>query len=97
MRHLLVTYDHATEAIEAATALEEAQVADAVLIPRPRTLKAGCGVALRTPLASASRVIGLLLRAGKLGATYAGEQGRAWQPRTTDELLAGDDPAEAPP
>lgn len=88
MAYVLVTYDRATEAIEAATLLEEAGLAEAVLVPRPRTLTAGCGVALRLPRAQAARALGILLRSGRLGSPYVGEPRKGWKPAPVGELTA---------
>jgi hypothetical protein len=86
MGYLLVTYDRTTEAIEAATLLEEAGLAEAVLVPRPRTLTAGCGVALRIPWTAATRAVGILLRGARLGSTYVGEPRKGWKPVPLHDL-----------
>lgn len=88
MPYVLVTYDRPTEAIEAATLLEEAGVAEVMLVPRPRTLGAGCGVALRMPQREAAKAVGILLRNGKLGRPYLGEPKKDWTPVSPSDLVA---------
>lgn len=88
MAYVLITYDRATEAIEAATLLEEAGVGEAVLVPRPRTLTAGCGVALRIQQREAAKAVGVLLRNGRLGSPYLGEPKKGWTPVSPSELTA---------
>ncbi|MCX7597991.1 MAG: DUF3343 domain-containing protein [Armatimonadetes bacterium] len=91
MPYLLLTYDRTTEAIEAAMLLEEAGLTEAVLVPRPRSLVAGCGVALRVPRQDAVRAAEILLRGGRLGNPYLGDPRKGWDPVSPSELIAATD------
>ena len=84
---VLITYDRAHDAMDAAALTDEAGLTEAVLVPRPRTLTARCGVALRTPTSSARAVVSLLLASGKLGAVYCGGIKSGWRPCPTEEIM----------
>jgi hypothetical protein len=84
---VLITYDRVHDAIEAAQVTEDAGLAEAVLVPRPRTLAARCGVALRMPSAIAREAVGLLIAAGRLGAVYCGKPKEGWRPCPTGEIM----------
>ncbi len=84
---VLLTYDRAHDAMDAASLTDEAGLTDAVLVPRPRTLSARCGVALRAPASSARAVVSLLLASGKLGVVYCGSPKSGWRPCPTEEIM----------
>jgi hypothetical protein len=77
--------------MEAADLVDDAGLAQAVLVPRPRTVTARCGVALRMPASVARRVVELLLASGKIGAVYRGSHNSGWRPCPADEIMG---PAE---
>lgn len=84
---VLIIYDRAHDAMDAAQVTEDAGLAEAVLVPRPRTLTARCGVALRMPSAIARDAVGLLIAEGKLGAVYCGKPKSGWRPCPTGEIM----------
>lgn len=91
MEYVLVTYDRSYDAMEAMELLVKHGVGGAVLIPRPRTISASCGIALRVELQSAGKALALLLRAGLIGDVYSSDDGKSWQPASVSELLEKED------
>ncbi|MCD6352407.1 MAG: DUF3343 domain-containing protein [Armatimonadetes bacterium] len=89
MKYVLFTFERAHDAMEAAAALGEAGVEGGQLIPRPKTLSANCGVALRVPADKASRAVAVLGEQGLLDEVYVSSDGRQWQAARAEELSAG--------
>lgn len=78
MTYVLVTYERAHDAMEAAATLVDAGIRG-TLIPRPRTLTAKCGVALRLSVEDAPSAIKVLRSEGLLGDLFVSEDGRKWE------------------
>lgn len=89
MMYLLLAYERAHDAMEAAAALGEAGVVGGQLIPRPRTLTAKCGVALRIRADAAQAALAALAPRGLIGEAYASDDGRHWTPCLPDQLPGG--------
>ena len=88
MKYVLVTYERAHDAIEAMEAVSECGICGAVLIPRPRTLTAKCGIALRVNATAARQVLGVLLQRGLVGEIYASEDGRRWVQARLEQFVS---------
>ncbi len=89
MTYLLLAYERAHDAIEAAAALGEAGVVGGQLIPRPRALTAKCGVALRIRGDTAGAAVAALAARDLLGEAYVSDDGRHWTPCSADQLPGG--------
>ncbi len=88
MRYVLVTYDRSHDAMDAADALQKAGIVGPVLVPRPRTVSASCGVALRMEADVAPRALQELMAAGLLGEVYCSEDRRSWERCDAQEIVA---------
>jgi hypothetical protein len=93
VKYLLVTYERAHDALEAAACLQERGIMGAALIPRPRTITARCGVALRIEAAAAKAALALLMQAGRLGDLYSSTDGAAWTPCAASQVLESEQAA----
>lgn len=91
MRYVLVAYERSHDAMDAADALQRAGIVGPVLVPRPRTVTANCGVALRMETDAAPRALQELMAAGLLGDVYCSEDRRSWQKCSPHDIIAEGD------
>jgi hypothetical protein len=89
MRYVLIAYERAHDAMEAAGAVGEGGVVGAALIPRPRTLTAGCGVALRIVGEEAAKALAILAAKQLVGDVYVSDDGKQWCPASANAIAAG--------
>ena len=87
MKYVLVTYERSHDAMDAADTLQRAGIVGPVLVPRPRTVSASCGIALRMEADVAPRALQELMAAGLLGQVYCSEDRRVWQECSAQEII----------
>ncbi|MBC7288136.1 MAG: DUF3343 domain-containing protein [Armatimonadetes bacterium] len=88
MKYVLITYERAHDAMDAMELLRSHGIEGPVLVPKPSSISARCGVALRMESQIAGRVLTTLMAGGLIGAVYCSDDRKHWQECSAEEAAA---------